>query len=201
MVDRLLRRKMPNSWQRWGRSIPNPKLLRSTTSSGCWTNPGTSVTAPCWRRSDFHRISSPMVQICPLCTHGTAWDLAHLRVPPALEAFGFRNVHEVASQAIPDGDFPTVASPNPEEGPALAEAVALAEKVGASLVMGTDPDSDRVGLAVPDGKGSFVFVERQRDSGAFDRPRPVQVAKSQASWTVRRLWPKPSSTPTCLQIW
>jgi len=86
--------------------------------------------------------------------HGTG----ALAVPPALKAFGFRNVHEVASQAVPDGAFPTVESPNPEEGAALAEAVALAKKVGASLVMGTDPDSDRVGLAVPDGTGDFVLL-------------------------------------------
>ena len=64
---------------------------------------------------------------------------------------------------ILDGNFPTVASPNPEEGPALAEAVALAKEVGASLVMGTDPDSDRVGIAVPDGKGDFPIAQRQRD--------------------------------------
>lgn len=86
--------------------------------------------------------------------HGTG----ALAVPPALKAFGFRNVHEVPSQAIPDGSFPTVSSPNPEEGAALAEAVALAKQVGAALVMGTDPDSDRVGLAVPDGKGDFVLL-------------------------------------------
>lgn len=81
--------------------------------------------------------------------HGTG----ALAVPAALKAFGFRNVHEVPSQAIPDGAFPTVHSPNPEEGAALAEAVALATQVGASIVMGTDPDSDRVGIAVPDGDG------------------------------------------------
>lgn len=86
--------------------------------------------------------------------HGTG----ALAVPPALKAFGFRNVHEVASQAVPDGNFPTVASPNPEEGAALAEAVALGEAVGAALVMGTDPDSDRVGIAVPDGSGGFVLL-------------------------------------------
>ena len=93
-------------------------------------------------------------------------------------------MHEVASQAIPDGDFPTVASPNPEEGPALAVAVALAKEVGASLVMGTDPDSDRVGLAVPDGKGDFVLLNgnetaalltdhvlsKWQESGKLDRP-------------------------------
>ena len=81
--------------------------------------------------------------------HGTG----ALAVPAALKAFGFRNVHEVPSQAIPDGAFPTVHSPNPEEGAALAEAVALAKQVGAAIVMGTDPDSDRVGIAVPDGDG------------------------------------------------
>ena len=112
--------------------------------------------------------------------HGTG----ALAVPAALRAFGFRNIHEVASQAIPDGAFPTVASPNPEEGPALAQAVALAQEVGASLVMGTDPDSDRVGLAVPDGEGDFVLLNgnetaalltdhvlsKWKESGKLDRP-------------------------------
>ena len=69
---------------------------------------------------------------------------------PALEAAGFRNVHIVESQREPDGNFPTVHSPNPEEGAALSEAIALAQKVDAQLVLGTDPDSDRVGIAVPD---------------------------------------------------
>lgn len=86
--------------------------------------------------------------------HGTG----AVAVPPALAAFGFRNVHEVPSQATPDGAFPTVESPNPEEGAALAQAVELAKQVGASLVMGTDPDSDRVGLAVPDGTGDFRLL-------------------------------------------
>ena len=112
--------------------------------------------------------------------HGTG----ALAVPPALEAFGFRNVKEVASQAVPDGAFPTVASPNPEEAPALAEAVALAREQNASLVMGTDPDSDRVGLAVPDGNGDFVLLNgnetaalltdhvlsKWQESGKLDQP-------------------------------
>ena len=79
-------------------------------------------------------------------------------VPPALKAFGFRNVHEVEEQAQPDGAFPTVKSPNPEEGPALAMAVQLAKEVKASLVMGTDPDSDRVGLAVPSKGGEYILL-------------------------------------------
>ena len=149
----------------------------------CWTTLGTNDSAPCWLRSDCLRISWNTDQTCPLCTlalHGTG----ALAVPPALEAFGFRNVMEVASQAIPDGAFPTVASPNPEEAPALAEAVALAREQNASLVMGTDPDSDRVGLAVPDGNGDFVLLNgnetaalltdhvlsKWQESGKLDQP-------------------------------
>ena len=103
--------------------------------------------------------------------HGTG----ALAVPAALRAFGFRNIHEVASQAIPDGAFPTVASPNPEEGPALAQAVALAQEVGASLVMGTDPDSDRVGLAVPDGEGDFVLLNGNETAALLTDHVLVQV--------------------------
>ena len=86
--------------------------------------------------------------------HGTG----SVSVPPALKLFGFSNVHEVMSQKESDGNFPTVSSPNPEEGQALAEAIFLGEKVGASLVMGTDPDADRVGLAVPNGQGGFQLL-------------------------------------------
>ena len=132
------------------------------------------------------RLSSHLVQhgsdlpIVFTGLHGTG----AIAVPPALKAFGFRNVHEVASQAIPDGDFPSVASPNPEEAPALAQAVALAKEVGASLVMGTDPDSDRVGLAVPNGAQGFVLLNgnetaalladhvlsKWQESGKLNRP-------------------------------
>ena len=93
-----------------------------------------------------------------LAAHGSDLSIAYtplhgtggVAVVPALAAFGFRNLHLVASQAAPDGNFPTVHSPNPEEGAALAEAIALARSAGASLVLGTDPDADRVGIAVPD---------------------------------------------------
>ncbi|MGB1075882.1 MAG: phospho-sugar mutase [Flavobacteriales bacterium] len=79
--------------------------------------------------------------------HGTG----AVSVVPALAANGFRNVQVVESQAQPDGDFPTVHSPNPEEGAALEAAIALGRETQSALVMGTDPDSDRVGIAVPDG--------------------------------------------------
>jgi phosphoglucomutase len=86
--------------------------------------------------------------------HGTG----AVSVVPALAQAGFRNVHVVASQAQPDGRFPTVHSPNPEEGAALSAAIACAKEQGARLVMGTDPDADRVGLAVPDGTGEFRLL-------------------------------------------
>lgn len=77
--------------------------------------------------------------------HGTG----SVSVPGALSEFGFKKVFEVQSQSIPDGSFPTVLSPNPEEGQALEEAISLGKSVDADVVMGTDPDADRVGIAVP----------------------------------------------------
>lgn len=86
--------------------------------------------------------------------HGTGAVL----VPKALKAFGFINVHTVASQDVIDGNFPTVHSPNPEEPAALELAIELAKEKGAQLVMGTDPDADRVGIAIPDKSGEFVLL-------------------------------------------
>jgi phosphoglucomutase len=86
--------------------------------------------------------------------HGTGGQL----VPACLEKFGFRNVYVVAEQNIPDGNFPTVKSPNPEEPAALEMAIKQAEKTGADLVMATDPDADRVGIAVRDIDGNFILL-------------------------------------------
>ncbi len=81
--------------------------------------------------------------------HGTGAKL----VPQALKSFGFDSVHVVEEQAVADGNFPTVISPNPEEPAALEMALRKADKIGADLVMATDPDADRVGIAVrKDGK-------------------------------------------------
>ncbi len=81
--------------------------------------------------------------------HGTGAIL----VPMALNAFGFENVHSVKEQDIADGNFPTVISPNPEESAALEMALNLADSINADLVMATDPDADRVGIAIrKDGK-------------------------------------------------
>ena len=86
--------------------------------------------------------------------HGTG----SVMVPKALKVFGFTNVYTVASQDIIDGNFPTVKSPNPEEPAALELAIALAKEKGAELVMGTDPDADRVGIAIPNKSGEFVLL-------------------------------------------
>jgi phosphoglucomutase len=81
--------------------------------------------------------------------HGTGAML----VPMALEAFGFENIYTVKEQMAADGNFPTVISPNPEESAALKMALSLADSVNADLVMATDPDADRVGIAIrKDGK-------------------------------------------------
>ncbi|TXG35468.1 phospho-sugar mutase [Seonamhaeicola maritimus] len=69
-------------------------------------------------------------------------------VPETLKRAGYKNIHIVKEQEVPDGDFPTVASPNPEEPAALKMALELADKVNADIVIGTDPDCDRLGVAV-----------------------------------------------------
>jgi phosphoglucomutase len=86
--------------------------------------------------------------------HGTGGQL----VPVCLEKFGFRNVTVVAEQNDPDGNFPTVKSPNPEEPAALEMAIKQAERVGADLVMATDPDADRIGIAVQDLNSNFILL-------------------------------------------
>ena len=79
-------------------------------------------------------------------------------VPKTLAALGFSNVSVVEEQAVPDGNFPTVESPNPEEKSAMEMALELGEKVNAELVLGTDPDTDRVGLAVRNDQNELVLI-------------------------------------------
>ncbi|TXD52983.1 MULTISPECIES: phospho-sugar mutase [unclassified Polaribacter] len=86
--------------------------------------------------------------------HGTSI----VSVPDALAKAGYTDVHIVEEQREPNGDFPTVKSPNPEEPEALAMATNLADKIGADIVIGTDPDCDRLGVAVRDADGNIKLM-------------------------------------------
>jgi len=98
------------------------------------------------RQKDLKIVYSPI--------HGTGITL----VPKALEQFGFTNVTLVEEQSTPDGNFPTVVYPNPEEKEALTLALKKAEQIDADLVLATDPDADRVGIAVKNNDGEFVLL-------------------------------------------
>jgi phosphoglucomutase len=86
--------------------------------------------------------------------HGTG----AVSVPPALKAFGFTNINTVEEQMVPDGNFPTVKSPNPEEKAAMSMALDKAREINADLILATDPDADRVGVGVKDEKGQYILL-------------------------------------------
>jgi len=98
------------------------------------------------RQKDLSIVFSPI--------HGTSGVLA----PPALERFGFENVNLVEEQMSFDGNFPTVELPNPEEHEALSMAIDKAREIDAELVMATDPDADRVGIAVKNTEGEWTLL-------------------------------------------
>jgi phosphoglucomutase len=86
--------------------------------------------------------------------HGTGITL----VPPVLDKFGFKNVHIVKEQMTPDGNFPTVIYPNPEETETMSYGLKLAEKLDADILAGTDPDADRIAIGVKDSEGKWVLM-------------------------------------------
>ncbi len=86
--------------------------------------------------------------------HGSGVDM----VPRALRLYGFNNIQLVDEQSVVDGDFPTVESPNPEERKTMSMAIELASKEGADLVLATDPDADRIGVALRNKKGEYVLL-------------------------------------------
>ena len=86
--------------------------------------------------------------------HGTGMKL----IPRSLKLWGFENVNTVPEQMVKDGNFPTVQSPNPENAEALSMAISLAKKIDADIVMASDPDADRVGMACKDSNGEWVLV-------------------------------------------
>ncbi len=98
------------------------------------------------RHSDIKIVYTPI--------HGTGGQL----IPTALKAMGFTNIIHVPEQDVVSGDFPTVVSPNPEEPAALEMAIKRAIETDADMVMASDPDADRVGIAIRDDKGEFMLV-------------------------------------------
>ncbi len=98
------------------------------------------------KHHDMKIVYSPM--------HGAGVNL----VPASLRNFGFTNIIMVKEQSVVDGNFPTVASPNPEERATMSMAIELARKEGAELVIATDPDADRIAIAVLDDKGEYVLL-------------------------------------------
>ncbi|WP_426095342.1 phospho-sugar mutase [Flavobacterium sp. DSR2-3-3] len=86
--------------------------------------------------------------------HGTSITL----MPDTLSSAGYTNVNIVEEQRVPNGDFPTVKSPNPEEPEALTMALALADKTNSDIVIGTDPDCDRLGIAVRNNEGKMILL-------------------------------------------
>ena len=87
--------------------------------------------------------------------HGTGMKL----IPQSLKLWGFENVHCVPEQMVKDGNFPTVVSPNPENAEALELAIKLAKSIDADIVMASDPDADRVGMACKDNQGEWVLMD------------------------------------------
>jgi len=98
------------------------------------------------RQKDLKIVYTPL--------HGTG----RVMIPRSLKAWGFENVHCVEEQMVKDGNFPTVVSPNPENGEALTLALRDAKKIDADIVMASDPDADRVGMACKNDKGEWVLI-------------------------------------------
>lgn len=103
---------------------------------------------------DVNQEAKDNLKIVFTSLHGTSITM----IPKVLEDAGYKDVHIVAEQAVPDGDFPTVKSPNPEEPDALKMAMQLAEKIQADIVIGTDPDCDRLGIAVRNENGEMTIL-------------------------------------------
>lgn len=107
-----------------------------------------SIDPDCIRRQkDLSIVYTPL--------HGTGMML----IPQSLALWGFENVHCVEAQMVKDGNFPTVVSPNPENAEALTLALKLAKEIDADIVMASDPDADRVGMACKNSEGEWVLVD------------------------------------------
>ncbi|PCE62459.1 phospho-sugar mutase [Sediminicola luteus] len=127
----------------------NPKLI---------TNVGKEIDEVFFNASvangDFKAAGKEDFHIVFTSLHGTSITA----IPEVLKRAGYTKVTIIEEQAVPNGDFPTVQSPNPEEPEALTLALKKADEVGADMVVGTDPDSDRLGIAVRDQHGKMVLL-------------------------------------------
>ncbi len=106
------------------------------------------------QKGNFNASDKDSFKIVFTSLHGTSITA----VPEVLKRAGYNNVYVIPEQAEPDGNFPTVESPNPEEPEALRMAMEKAEEIGADMVVGTDPDSDRLGIAVRNRQGEMVLL-------------------------------------------
>ncbi|NIG53997.1 phospho-sugar mutase [Chitinophaga sp. Cy-1792] len=100
----------------------------------------------CKQQHDLNIVYTPI--------HGTGITM----VPEILKRYGFDNVHIVEEQATPNGNFPTVVYPNPEESEAMSLGLKMAKSLNADILLGTDPDADRVGIAVKDNHGEWILL-------------------------------------------
>ena len=157
-------------WSDGGQIVPpNDKELlaavRAVSLADVKRNGGRGVIRPLGRETDeaylgaletlsLNRSGNANLGIVFTALHGTSITL----LPESLRRWGFSKVDVLEAQAMPDGNFPTVHSPNPEESAALALAVARAEELGYDFVVGCDPDSDRVGIAVRDDQNELVLL-------------------------------------------
>ncbi len=157
-------------WSDGGQIVPpqDKELLaavREVTLSDVKWSGGTGAVRPLGRETDeaylgaletlsLNRQGNAGLGVVFTALHGTSITL----LPESLQRWGFTKVDVLEAQAAPDGNFPTVHSPNPEESAALALAMARAEELGYDLVVGCDPDSDRVGIAVRNDHGDLVLL-------------------------------------------
>ena len=124
----------------------------------------------CGKQHDLKIVYTPI--------HGTGIML----VPDVLKLYGFTNVHIVKEQATPDGNFPTVAYPNPEEKETMSMGLAQAKELDADILLGTDPDADRVGIGVKNDKGEWILMNgNQTALLAFNYMIEARKAKGIAS--------------------
>ena len=173
-------------------ALPGPEVIRSTPQAPIHVL-GPSIeqlylerTLDTLKAYGLLRIPSRKLKMVYSSLHGTGISL----LPALLQRMGYTNnqLHVVSSQASMDGQFPTISSPNPEEKEALSLAIAEAHTQQASLVMATDPDADRLGIAIREADGQFIALNGNQTAALildfllrhypFPSPRPLYIVKT-----------------------